>query len=131
MSSAHQSWPPTTYLSTQAREDRAGRKDFEAAHYDAIEMVVARNQGVGATLLGELDEIVVAGICRHHPRRINWIGKPDRFLLNAPAEFIDLIRCDAVPTRDPGVEESLANFAHKLRAGDQLEHTITPEVQES
>ncbi len=93
-------------------------------------MVIARNQGVGTTLLCELDEIVVAGVCRHDPRRTNWVGKPDRILLNAAAEFIDLIWRDAVAPRDPGVEESVANFAHQLWTGDQFERTVTPEIQE-
>jgi len=37
-------------------------------------MVVARDQDVSATVLGELDQVVVAAIGWYQPRRIDWIG---------------------------------------------------------
>lgn len=93
-------------------------------------MVVACDQGVSTTVLGELDQVVVTAIGRHHPRRVDWIGEPDRLLFDATAEFINLIRGDAVPACDPRVQERLAHFAQKLRAGDHFEDTIAPQVEE-
>ena len=37
---------------------------------------------------------------------------------------------DAVPGSDPPVQERFAHFAHELRAGDHLEGTIAPQVEE-
>ena len=93
-------------------------------------MVVACDQGVSTTVLGELDQVVVTAIGRHHPRRVDWIGEPDRLLFDATAEFINLIRGDSVPACDPPVQERLAHFAQKLGAGDHFEDTIAPQVEE-
>ena len=54
-------------------------------------MVVASDQRVNATVFSELDQVVVAGIGGHNPGRVVRIRQPDRLLLEAPAEFINLI----------------------------------------
>ena len=45
----------STSSGAQTRNDKAWRNDFQTRYYDAVEMVVARNQDVSATVLGELD----------------------------------------------------------------------------
>jgi hypothetical protein len=57
--------------------------------------------------------------------------RPANELLDPPAEFIKLILSDAVTTQDSWVQQRLANFAHKLWAGDQLERSILPQVEQS
>ncbi len=94
-------------------------------------MVVTCDQDFGTSVLGELDQVVVAPIGRNHPRRVDWIGKPDRFFFNALAEFINLVPSDAVPARYPRVEERLAYFAQELRTGDHFEDAVPPEIEES
>lgn len=93
-------------------------------------MAVACDQDVSATVLGELDQVVVTAISRHDPRRVDWIGEPDRFLFNATAEFINFIQSDAVDACDALVQERLAHFAQELRAGDHFEYAFAPQVEE-
>ena len=94
-------------------------------------MVVACDQDISATVLGKLDQVIVTAISRHDPRRVDWIGQPDRFLFNASAEFINFIGSDAVPACDPRVHERFAHFAQELRAGDNFEDTAAPQVEEA
>ena len=57
--------------------DYAGRHDFKSQNCDAIEMAVAGDQDVSATVLGKLDQVIVTAISRYDPRRVDWIGEPD------------------------------------------------------
>lgn len=77
--------------------DYAWGKDLNTRNYEAIEMVVACNQDVSATILGDLNKVVVTTVGRHHSWRVDRIGEPHRFLFNSTAEFINLIPSDAVP----------------------------------
>src|SRR5258708_39040154 len=62
----------------QPRNDFARRNDFKTWNCDAIEVAVPCYQDVSATVLGELDQVVVTAISRHHPGRVDWVGEPDR-----------------------------------------------------
>lgn len=95
----HSSFGPSRSTSSgpQARNDYARGNDFKTRNCDAVEMAVACDQDASATVLGELDQVVVTTIGQHQSRRVDWIGEPDRFLCNAPAKFINLIGSDPVP----------------------------------
>ena len=47
--------PGSTSSRAQTRNDKAWRNDFQTRYYDSVEIMVARDQDVSATVLGELD----------------------------------------------------------------------------
>ena len=112
------------------RDDPTRRKDLETGNHDAVEMMIACDKSVCTTRLCKLDQVVDAGIGCHNPWWVDWVWQPDRLFLNAPAQLVDLIRRDVVAAGDPGIEKSLANFAHKLWAGDQLKCSVAPQIEE-
>ena len=66
--------PGSTSSGAQTRDDKAWGSDFKTRNCDAIEMVVARDQNVSLSILGELDQVVVSAISRNQPRRVDRIG---------------------------------------------------------
>jgi len=77
------------------------------------------------------DQVIIAWVPGDDPWRVGWIGNLDRLLLKAADELVYLLLGNPIPVGDSGPKQSLPDFLHQLRAGNDLKFPVVPKVKKT
>lgn len=115
----------------QLSQQHAGKEDPQTGNAQVVEMPVTRYERVNLALHGKCHQVIVIGIPRNNPRRIDRVGEPDRLLLDTPAQVVDLARRDPVAPGNPRSKERLPHLFDQLSTSNQFEVASSPEVKQT
>jgi len=92
---------------------------------------IPTHKGIRVIPYRQGDKVIVAWVLEDDPRRVGWIGNPDRLLLKAADDLVYLLLGNPIPVGDPGPKQSLPDFLHQLRAGNDLKFPVVPKVKKT
>jgi len=115
---------------SDAADHLTGTDDGKSSHRHLVEVSISGDQSVRLRSCGESDEIVVLRVVRRHAQGIDWIVQQDPFVGEADRKAIGLLSRDVVLLGDPRMQQSLSDLVDELRADDQFELTVLPEIDQ-